>query len=170
MTGDTMTSARQTGGELDLLVMAVGSLRCALPLQDVVEVARAVAVTPLPGAPPICEGVIDVRGDLVPVLDVRQRAGQAPRALSPEDHLVIARASAHTVALRSDGAVGLARVPADDVRGVSGVGHAEHVVGAATLEDGLVVVTDLARFLSAAESGALEEALRRAGALGAGAR
>jgi purine-binding chemotaxis protein CheW len=170
MTRGTMTSARHAGGELDLLVMSVGSLRCALRLQDVVEVVRAVAVTPLPGAPPIAEGVIDVRGDLVPVLDLRQRAGQAPRAPSPEDHLVIARAGAHTVALRADGAIGLARVPADDVRGVSGVGHAEHVVGAATLDDGLVVVTDVARFLSAAESGALDAALRRARVRRAGER
>lgn len=164
MTRDVATLVAEDVGDVELLVLAVGALRCALRMEDVVEVVRAVAVAPLPGAPPICEGVIDVRGDLVPVLDLRRRVGSAPRAAVPEDHFVIARAGARVVALRADGTVWLARVPADAIRDASGLSRAEYVVGAATLADGLVVVTDLAAFLSAAESDALDRTIARLGA------
>lgn len=156
------------GGQVELVVMLVGAQRCALRLCDVQEIVRAVAVTPLPGAPPITEGVVDVRGDVVPVLDVRQRIGQPPRAVRLDDHFVIARAATRTVALRADGAVTLASVSPEAVRHAAAVTPARYVAGFVTLADGLAVVTDLATFLSAAESGAIDRALARVGVAGAG--
>jgi len=59
------------GNALQLLVAEIGALRFGLRLSDVREVVRAVAIDPLPGAPDIVEGLINVRGEVVPVLDVR---------------------------------------------------------------------------------------------------
>ena len=51
---------------MDVLVFHLNAQRYGLPVADVQEVVRAVAVAPLPKAPRIVEGVIDVRGRLVP--------------------------------------------------------------------------------------------------------
>jgi purine-binding chemotaxis protein CheW len=66
-----------------------------------------VAVAPLPRAPPIVEGVINVRGTLVPVLDIRLRFGMSPHPPTLDQHLIIATSGAHVVALRVDRALEL---------------------------------------------------------------
>jgi purine-binding chemotaxis protein CheW len=61
-----------------LLVFRVEGREHALPVKDVVEVLRMVAATPLPEAPPWVGGVINFRGRVIPLIDVRSRLG-APR-------------------------------------------------------------------------------------------
>lgn len=142
-----------------LLTFEVGASRFALPARLLHEVVRAVAIAPLPKAPPIVEGVINVRGTVVPMLDIRQRFGLSPTPVAPEQHVLIAQSGGRVVALRVDRAVDLVSV--DDAaiesaaRVVPGV---EYVAGIAKLPDGLIVIHDLERFLSLEEAGQLDVA------------
>ena len=91
---------------MDVLVFEISGLRYALPTSDVSELARAVTIVPLPKGPPIVEGIINVRGRIVPVLDIRSRFRLPPKAVSPTDHLILAHAGQRLVALiRSRGQV-----------------------------------------------------------------
>lgn len=154
---------------VDLLVFELANQRFGLPLRDVQEVVRAVLPAPLPGAPPLVEGLIDVRGALAPVLDVRRRFGLAPRALDADQHFVLVRTSAgdrppRLVALRVDRAADLARVEEAGPDELERAGPGSpHVAGVARLPDGLILIHDVARFLSAAEAEALDEAMREHG-------
>lgn len=143
----------------ELLVLTLGRLRLGLRLTDVERIVRAVAITPLPKAPPITEGVIDVGGCIVPVVDVRGRFGQPESAVHLDDHFVLARAGNRTIAFRADGAVRLALVQGDSLHDARFVTGAAHVAGIAALSEGVVVITDLAEFLSDAEERALDAAL-----------
>jgi purine-binding chemotaxis protein CheW len=58
---------------LQVLVFEVAGRRYGLPADDVQELLRAVSIVPLPRAPAVVEGVINLRGKVVPVLDVRGR-------------------------------------------------------------------------------------------------
>ncbi len=144
---------------VQLLTFALGGRRFALPASAVREVTRAVAIAPLPKAPPIVEGVINVRGAVVPMLDMRQRFGLSPAPVAPEQHLLIAQAGGRVVALRVDRAGDLVSVDEaaieSAVRVVPGV---EYVAGIAKLPDGLIVIHDLERFLSLEEAGQLDVA------------
>jgi purine-binding chemotaxis protein CheW len=149
----------------DVLIFELDATRIGVAVSDVVEIARAVQLTPVPQAPRIIEGIVDVRGTLVPVVDLRQRFGLSPRALSVDEHLVIVRARARQTAFRADRSVGVTRigtdqmVPVDDVvRGTS------HVAGIARTPDGIVFIHDPATLLSQAEDSAIDLALRRFGA------
>jgi purine-binding chemotaxis protein CheW len=131
-----------------------------LPLASVLEVLRAVAIRRLPNAPAVVEGIIDVRGDLVPVLDVRSRFRLPPKPLELSDHFVVAEAGERRVALRVDRALDLTRVRAVDIRDATNLPRGvTHVFGIASLPEGLVLLHDLAAFLSEAESLTLERAL-----------
>jgi purine-binding chemotaxis protein CheW len=145
---------------LEVLVFEVGGRRYGLPAADVRELIRAVAVVPLPGAPPLVEGVINVRGRVVPVLDVRARLGLPAKPPEPADHLIVARAGERPVALRVDRATDLVRLdPAgvEEARGlVPGLGRAGWV---ARLADGVLLVHDLVAFLSQGEAARLDDAL-----------
>lgn len=151
----------------EVLVFTLEGHRYALPLEDVCELVRAVRLTPLPRAPSVVEGLLNLRGELLPVLDMRRRFRLPARPLSSADHLVVAQAGPRRVSLRVDRAEGLLSLEAgqwDMAPGeLPGVGY---VAGALKLPDGLVLLHDLRTFLSEAEALELEEALAKEGAPG----
>lgn len=144
----------------ELLVFALSEHHFGLPAEVVVEIVRVVACAPLPGSPEIVEGVIDVRGTLVPVLDVRGRFGLPAAVVDLEQHLILARAGLRVVALRVDRALDLVSVPDGAVVPVERLAPATPLVaGVARLPDGVLVIHDLDRFLSLDEGERLDAAL-----------
>jgi purine-binding chemotaxis protein CheW len=140
-------------GRAEILVFEVDGRRYGLPAAEVRELARAVTIVPLPTPRALVEGVVDVRGEAVPVLDLRARLGLPAKGVEPSDHLVIARATGRTVALRVDRALELrgGEVAAVEAAGGPG-GEGDGAVGMARLADGLVPIVDLPRFLARAEA------------------
>lgn len=146
--------------QLAVLTFDLGGERCALPARDVREVVRAARPARLPKAPAIVEGVLNVRGELVPLLDARRRFGLAPRPMSPVDHIVVATAGGRVVAFTVERALDVVPIAAEDIRDVADVAiGAEHVAGIARLPDGLLVIYDLDAFLSADEALELDRSL-----------
>jgi purine-binding chemotaxis protein CheW len=144
----------------EILVFEVEDRRYGLPTADVRELVRAVAITPLPNAPALVEGVVDVRGRILPVIDVRARFKLPPRPLDPSDHFIVASAGARGLILRVDRATHLAQV--EDAAIESAAARrpgAAYERGVATVDGGLVLIHDVADFLSAAESDALDAAM-----------
>lgn len=145
---------------MQLLLTQIGDHRYGLPETGIVELLRAVAITPLPKAPAIVEGVINVRGNLVSVLDIRARFRLPPKALDPADHFVVARAGPRKVALRVDAALDLVDVPEGDIDAAEPVSSgATLLAGIAKLPNGLVLIHNLEAFLSQAEAEALDCAM-----------
>jgi purine-binding chemotaxis protein CheW len=150
------------GHEPEILVFSLAGQRYALWAADVRELLRAVAILPLPGAPRMVEGVINLRGRPVPVLDLRARFGLPGKPLEITEHLIVAAAGPRLVAIRADRALDLVGVALDDVsRGEFQTGPAAGVV---RLADGLAVIHELETFLQADEGAVLDGALAAAGA------
>jgi purine-binding chemotaxis protein CheW len=149
-------------GKLTVLLVEVGEMPCGIPAAHVVELHAMVATVALPGAPPGVDGAIDVRGSITGVLDVRTRLGLPRRRARTTDHLVVCRVGDRTVALRVDRAVDLIEIAPDSITSAEDLPYGPHVRGVARLMDGLMVVYDLASFLSAHEATALDEALDHA--------
>lgn len=145
---------------LDVLVFHIESGRFCVALETVRRVFAAVQVTRVPGAPSVVTGVVDVHGSLVPVFDLRRRFGLAEREVDAADQFVLATAGAREALLHVDR---VSEVVAIDPTRIDSAGpvleRAAHVAGVARLEDGLVLIHDLAGFLSEAESDDLDRAL-----------
>lgn len=146
-------------GRLDVLVFALGGHRYGLLSSGVAEIVPAVTIVPLPDAPPIVEGIINVRGRLVPVLDIRARFRLLAKPLAHTDHLILAWAGPRLVAIRADRALELAQIDGDKVEDSDAVGGSQYLAGVAKLGDGLVLIHDLQTFLAQAEVVALDQAL-----------
>lgn len=143
-----------------LLVFTLDDWRCALELSTVERVYRAVAVTPLPDAPDIVMGVINVRGSVLPVVDIRRRFRLPEKNLTPDDRLIIAHSTGCLVALVVDDVTGIIECAEKDITSASAiVSGMEYVEGVARLKDDMILIHDLARFLSLEEKAALEQAL-----------
>lgn len=145
-----------------LLVFRLGEQRYALPLAAVERVVRAVAVTPLPGAPATVLGAINVQGRVVPVFNVRRRFLMPDREVGPGDWFLLAHTSRRAVALVVDEAADVLERPRDDVpTSALAVPGVEHFPGVVKLDDGLALIHDLEAFLSPSEEQALDEAMPR---------
>jgi purine-binding chemotaxis protein CheW len=145
---------------LDLLVFELAGARYALELECVREVLRAVFITPLPAAPAVIEGIIDIRGEIVPVYDARLRFGLPARPLHPDDVLVTAWTGERRVAVRCERAEWLGGVSAAAVSDAADLQlRSSRLSGVVRLEDGLVLIHDLASFLEQAERETLDRAL-----------
>ena len=145
---------------MEILRFTVNAGRYAVPLADVREVTRAAAIAYLPEVPPVIEGILDLRGELVPVLDVRIRFGLPAEALNQNHYFIIARAGTRTIALRVDAAPDIATIGAPDVTDPRAITVGTRSIGGvARLPDGLVLIHALETFLTAAESEWLEEKL-----------
>ncbi|WP_334181137.1 chemotaxis protein CheW [Methylobacter sp.] len=143
-----------------LLVFTLDDWRCALELSSVEKVYRAVAVTPLPDAPDIVLGVVNVRGAVLPVVDVRRRFRLPEKNLTPDDQFIVANSSGRLVVLVVDNVAGVIECSGEDIVPASAiVPGMEYVEGVARLKDGMILIHNLARFLSLEEKTALEQAL-----------
>jgi purine-binding chemotaxis protein CheW len=144
------------------VVFSLDAARFALPLAAVERVIRAVEVTRLPSAPTAVLGAIDVQGQVLPVFNLRRRFGLPERDIDPADQFVIARSAQRSVVLIVDAAQGVLQSPATALIEAASIATGlEAIQGVIRLPDGLVLIHDLDRFLSAAESRALDKALQR---------
>jgi purine-binding chemotaxis protein CheW len=130
-----------------------------IPLDAVERVVRVVEITPLPKAPPIILGVIDLEGRILPVADIRGRFGLPARDLMLTDQLIIAHTAKRSIALLVDrtGDI-LAPLRQDVTRAEAILPHLALVAGVAKLDDGTLLIHDLDRFLSLEEEAALDAA------------
>lgn len=145
---------------MKIVVFEVAGQRFGLKQEIVSELAHAVPIAPLPSAPAIVEGVINVRGIIAPVLNLRQRFGLPAKVVDHKEHLIVARAGARTVAVRADKVLDLAEIAEEQVTDSRGVSPgSDRRFGIAKLADGLVLIYDLGEFLSQAESEQLASAL-----------
>lgn len=145
---------------IQLVVFRLDERRYALPLTIVERVLHAVEITPLPKAPPIVLGAIDVHGRVLPVLNVRRRFLVPDREVGPADWFLLARTARHTVVLVVDEAEGVVERPdAEIVPSIQIVPGLEAFPGVLSLDDGLMLIHDVERFLSLAEARALDEAM-----------
>ena len=126
---------------MQALVLPVGSDRYALALTDVREVVRAPAPWPLPGAPPTVLGLINLRGEVVPVLDTAALLGIG--RMEAVAYAAVADTDAGPAALAADGVPLTARLDQP-----AGAGSLDGAVERFSHDGGLVTVLDVSRLLA----------------------
>ena len=143
------------------VVFSLGEPQFALRLSEVVRVIRAVEVTPLPGAPELVLGVVNLLGRITPVFHTRQRFRLPEREIDVSDQFIIARALTRTVALVVDTVRGVHESEEQDTVAAERIlPLMEPIEGVVKLKDGLMLIHDLDRFLSLEEAQTLDAALQ----------
>jgi purine-binding chemotaxis protein CheW len=157
----SVSSSRAEGPRiLTALVFEVEGHRYGVDTAYVQQIVRAVLPVRLPRAPDVIIGVINVRGKVVPLLDLRQRFALPARPLRADEVFVIVEAKTRLLALRGDRTTELLRVamtlgwPSAARRA-----RARYASGTAVLPDGLLVICDVDAFLDEAEQHSLVDAM-----------
>ncbi|HET6612956.1 MAG TPA: chemotaxis protein CheW [Kofleriaceae bacterium] len=144
----------------DVLAMVIGDGCFAVDILRVKEVIRPLAIAPLPSAPELVEGIIELRGAVMPVVDLRRRfavhrnAAGAPRAA----RFVILGVAGRVIACVVDGVLGVFHLDAADIRAPDAVGPLparELLFGVTTIDGKICLVIDPDALLSADETRAI---------------
>lgn len=143
-----------------VVVFSIDERQCALPLVTVDRIVRVVEVTPLPKAPQIVLGIINVQGRIIPVINVRKRFLLPEREMELSDQLIIAHTSKRNIALLVEAVSGVIEYPEHEVvtpdEIISGI---EYVEGVIKQNDGMIQILDIETILSFEELKSIEDGM-----------
>lgn len=139
-------SGVEAAGAGRIVVFRLEGREFALPLDSVAEVQRMVAITPVPEAPAWLAGVISLRGQMVPVMDLRTRLGLPQQAAALDTRIIVTQAGGRLVGLVADRVEEVLALPDCSVEVPDDLAGGEHAIsGVARPSDRLILVLDLDR-------------------------
>jgi len=142
------------------LLFTLGKQIFALHVSKVDRVAPIVEITPLPKAPDIVLGVVNVHGQIIPVINMRRRFSFPEQEASLSDHLLICKPSQRNLALLVNDIQNITAISEKSINGhdimMPGV---DYINGAAKLQNRIVLIHDLNTLLSLEEEQAIDKAI-----------
>jgi purine-binding chemotaxis protein CheW len=134
------------------VVFRLNAREYALPISQTVEVLRMVALTPLPEAPTWLPGLINLRGRIIPVMELRARLGFRPRVPDLDTAILVAHADGHMLGLITDAVIEILTLPPASLAPPDLLSSApQTVAGVARVDDRLIVILDLQTLCAGAE-------------------
>jgi len=150
-----------TATAMEIVVFTIDELPYAISLSAVVKVIEAIEIRKLPNAPEIITGIINVKGTIIPVVDIRKRLGLAASEIGLDNQLIIAETGKRRVAIMVDAVKGINKIEYTlEEASNKALSLAKHIKGVAKVDDGLVLIYNLDHFLSIDEEVELEVALK----------
>ncbi len=143
---------------LQLVTFSTGDEEFGVDILRVQEIIRTMAITKVPKAPEFVEGVINLRGKVIPIIDLRRRFGLQPKSHDKHTRIIVIEINTMIVGFVVDSVSEVLRIPASTVEPpppvVAGL-ESEYISGVGKLEDRLLILLDLDRLLSRADIEAL---------------
>lgn len=157
--------------EAQLVVFRMGSEEFGVPIQRVQEIIKVPEITHLPNTADYIEGVINLRGDVLPVINLRTRFGLPNQEHNAETRIIVVELPVGRVGLVVDAVTEVLRIPQDAIEPapkVTGL-RTELLAGVGKLDDRLLVLLELDQLLSTDDKIRFEEiAVSQATASGTG--
>lgn len=134
---------------MQLVIFKIGKQRFALPLQLVERVIQAVAVYALPEAPPFIPGVLNMHGEIFPVVNLGMLFGIKQQDMEPTDQFIIVNTNAGKLALWVDIVYDLTETDEIEIFGAGKIQYgAKYIQGIVKMKNGMVLIADANKFLS----------------------
>lgn len=149
------TMRKEKATELKQLIsFNVGAEEYGLDLLRVKEVIRMRQITWLPRVPSCVKGIINLRGDIIPIVDLRDRFGLQAQEETEMKRVIVVEVKGRPVGMVVDSASQVVRVPADQFDqppAVMGESSRDFITAVGKMKDKLVLMIDVDRILSTEE-------------------
>lgn len=142
------------GKELHLIGFQIGAETFGVPIAQVHEIVRVPEITSVPAVPDCVEGVINLRGKIIPVVDLRKRFGEERIARSRKNRIVVAEVEGKLIGLMVDAASEVLKISPADVEpppNVFSEQDVNYVTGVGKQGGRLVILIDLSKVLQQGE-------------------
>jgi purine-binding chemotaxis protein CheW len=148
------TQKKQDAELIQLVTFSIGEEEFGVDILKVQEIIRMMGITKVPKAPNFVEGVINLRGNVIPIVDLRKRFGLDAREHDKHTRIIVIEINSTIVGFIVDAVSEVLRIPAGTVEPpppvVAGF-DSEYISGVGKLEDRLLILLDLNRLLSSEE-------------------
>ncbi|MDK2816830.1 MAG: purine-binding chemotaxis protein CheW [Moorella sp. (in: firmicutes)] len=152
--------ATETAAEIQLVVFQLASETYGVDINHVQEIIRMQSITQIPRTPAFIEGVINLRGRIIPVIDLHKRF-DLPRAdITNNTRIMVVELGRVTVGMIVDSVSEVLRLPATSIEPpppmISGIDVA-YLKGVGKWNERLIILLDLERVLRESEQRQLEQ-------------
>lgn len=142
---------RQDDELLQLVTFSIGEEEFGVNILKVQEINRTMEITKVPRSPEFVEGVINLRGKVIPIIDLRRRFGLSSKPEDKDTRIIVIEINSVIVGFVVDAVSEVLRIPASTVEPpppvVAGV-ESDYISGVGQLKDRLLIMLDLDRLLS----------------------
>ena len=148
---------------LQLVTFRLGNEDYAVNILKVQEINRMKEITRVPNTPPYVEGVINLRGKVMPVINLRNKFGLAGKDNDSHSRIMIMDIQGITMGLVVDAVSEVLRIPANVVEPTPPMASnisTEYIKGIAKLEDRLIILLDIDMLVGKAEETSMIEAVK----------
>ena len=148
-------------GERQLVAFSLGTETYGVDIATVKEIIPLQRIVTVPRAPSFVEGIINLRGRVIPVLDLRRHFGFEQKKGDPNQRIVLVETETESIGVIVDSVSSVLRIPEDAVEPPSSVivgPEIEYIIGIAKVDKDLIVLLDLTKIISDAEKKMLKEA------------
>ena len=152
-------------GETQLVVFVLASEEFACNIADVREVLKMIRITPLPRSLDFVEGVINLRGEVIPVIDLRKRFNLPAVDRTDESRIIIVEVEERMVGLTVDSVSEVIRLSNKQIQEAPNQVAGEQtnlIMGVGKIDERMLIILNLARILTSEEQIALDD-LSKAG-------
>jgi purine-binding chemotaxis protein CheW len=146
--------------DLHIVGFRIGRETFGVPISLVHEIVRVPDITSVPEAPDYVEGVINLRGKIISVVDLRKRFGETEIKAHKKNRILVVEVSGKLVGLMVDAASEVLKIPPSEVDlppNVFEEGELNYVTGVGKLQSRLIILIDLTKILQKGELRRLEE-------------
>jgi purine-binding chemotaxis protein CheW len=145
--------------ELQLVIFTLAKEEYALSITAVQEINRLVPITKLPQTPDFMEGIINLRGRIIPVIDLRKRFALTIADATDDSRIIVVEIKGQTVGIIVDAVTEVVRLQSDSIEPAptAFAVDSQYIQGVGKLENRLLILLDLDRTLSSNEENALRE-------------
>ncbi len=141
-----------------IVIFTLNEQRYGVPLGVVERVVSMVEITRLPSGPEFIQGVVNVQGEIMPVLNLRRRFNLTERPIELSDQLIIIRCAARGFALMTERVCEVRHCAKQLQTGAEKIIHDQsYLFAVAKLPDGLILLQDPEALLSSAEALSIDE-------------
>jgi purine-binding chemotaxis protein CheW len=159
--------------ELQVVGFRIGQETFGVPISLVREIVRVPAITSVPNAPDYIEGVINLRGRIIPVVDLRKRFREKVGEPSKKNRIVVVELEGRLIGLMVNSASEVLRIPPADIEAPHDVfqeGELNYITGDGKLRGRLIILLDLNKILQRGELRRLDDVAESIDAVPAGSR
>ena len=150
------------GAGSEFLAFTLGSEEYGIDILKVQEIRGYDAVTRLPDAPDYIKGVVNLRGTIVPVVDLRLKFKMKDVGYGPTTVMIVLNVADRVVGIVVDSVSDVVRLSAEQIREVPELGATidrQFLTGIGTLDERMLILLDIERLMTSAEMGLVAEAL-----------
>lgn len=150
-----MSESRHMSREKHVVGFRVGRETYGVPITALHEIVRVPEITAVPDAPHYLEGVINLRGKIVSVVDLRKRFGQPATELNRRSRILVVEHSGRLVGMIVDSATEVLKIPGNDIESAPAMmqeGGLDCVTGLGKYKGRLIILLDISRVLAIRES------------------